>query len=39
MDLVGPVDESIHGNKYFLTILDDFYRYGWVLFLKQKQFF
>ena len=36
MDLVGPVDESIHGNKYFLTILDDFSRYGWVLFLENK---
>eukprot|EP00833_Pecoramyces_ruminatium_P004671 jgi/Orpsp1_1/1178703/evm.model.c7180000066417.1 len=36
MDLVGPVDESIHGNKYFLTILDDYSRYGWVLFLENK---
>jgi len=36
MDLVGPIPESIYGNKYFFTILDDFSRYGWVLFLKSK---
>ena len=34
MDLVGPVEESIHLNRYFLTILDDFSRFGWVLFLQ-----
>jgi len=36
MDLVGPVNESIHGSKYFLSILDDFSLYGWVLFLGNK---
>jgi len=36
MDLVGPVNESIHGSKYFLSILDDFSLYGWVLFLDNK---
>jgi len=36
MDLVGPLPDSIHSNKYFFTILDDFSRYGWVLFLKGK---
>jgi len=36
MDLVGPVEESIHLNRYFLTILDDFSRFGWVLFLQSK---
>jgi len=24
MDLVGPVTESVYGNKYFLTIIDNF---------------
>ena len=36
MDLVGPLPDSIYCNKYFFTILDDFSRYGWVLFLKVK---
>lgn len=36
LDLVGPLPESIYGNKYFFTILDDYSRYGWVLFLKGK---
>jgi len=36
MDLVGPITESIYGNKYFLSILDDYSRFGWVLFLKNK---
>ena len=36
MDLVRPVTESIHGNRYFLTIIDDFSRYGWVLFIENK---
>ena len=36
MDLVGPIAPSVNGNKYFLTILDDFSRFGWVLFLQSK---
>jgi len=28
MDLVGPITESIYGNKYFLSILDDYSRFG-----------
>jgi len=36
MDLVGPLPDSIYGKKYLFTILDDFSRYGWVLFLKGK---
>ena len=36
MDLVGPMSESIHGNKYFLSILDDFSRFGWIIFLENK---
>jgi len=27
---------SIHGHKYFLTIIDDYSRYTWVFLLKQK---
>ena len=36
MDLVVPLPESIYGNKYLFTILNDFLRYGWILFLKVK---
>ncbi len=36
LDLIGPIDESIYGNKYILTIMDDFSRYGWVIFLPNK---
>jgi len=36
MDLVVPINKSIYGNKFFLTILDDFSRYGWVLFMESK---
>ena len=37
MDLVGPLPESIYGSHYFFTILDDYSRYGWVLFLKNTR--
>ena len=36
MDIIGPISESIYGNKYILTILDDFSRYNWVYFLTGK---
>ncbi|WVY96787.1 hypothetical protein V8G54_028938 [Vigna mungo] len=37
MDIWGPFSKtSIHGHKYFLTILDDFSRYTWVVLLKSK---
>jgi len=36
MDLVSSSEPSIYGNKYFLSILDDYSRYGWVIFLKSK---
>jgi len=38
MDICGPFSKaSIHGERYFLTILDDFSRYAWiVLLLKSK---
>jgi len=33
----GPYSfTSIHGHKYFLTIVDDYSRYIWVFPLKQK---
>jgi len=33
----GPYSlSSIHGHKYFLTIVDDYSRYTWVFPLKQK---
>jgi len=34
MDLVGPVINSINNNKYFLTILDDYSRFGLVIFTE-----
>jgi len=37
MDLVQSPDYSIYGNKYFLTILDDYSRYGWVIFIDSKE--
>jgi len=36
MDLVGPVINSINNNKYFLTILDDYSRFSWVIFTESK---
>jgi len=37
MDIWEPFSKSsIHGHKYFLTILDDFSRYTWVILLKSK---
>jgi len=36
MDLVGPIDESIHNNMYFISILDDFSRFRWVIFIQNK---
>ena len=36
LDIVGPVQESIHGNKYFLTILDNYSRFCWVYFQKAR---
>ena len=37
LDIWGPFSKiSIHGHKYFLTILDDFSRYTWVILLKSK---
>ena len=37
IDLCGPsFIERIGGNKYILVIVDDFSRFTWVFFLKQK---
>ena len=36
MDTVSSPDTSLYGNKYFLTILDDYTRYAWLYFIKSK---
>jgi hypothetical protein len=37
MDIFGPVAYvSIGGNKYGFVIVDDYSRYTWVFFLKDK---
>jgi transposase InsO family protein len=36
-DVCGPFpNESYGGSKYFLTVIDDFFHFSWVFFLKQK---
>ena len=36
-DIWGPISiTSIKGHKYFLTVLDDFSRFVWVILLKSK---
>ncbi|KAI3666984.1 hypothetical protein L6452_42025 [Arctium lappa] len=37
MDLFGPVNiQSIVGKKYTLVIIDEYFRYTWVIFLRCK---
>ena len=37
VDIWGPYSiPSIHGHKYFLTIVDDYSGYTWIFLLKQK---
>ena len=37
MDLFGPVrTKSLNGSSYCYVIIDDYSRYGWVLFLSSK---
>ena len=36
MDTISVPNSSIYGNKFILTILDDYSRYGWVFCLKSK---
>ena len=35
-DVSGPYSLTICGNKYFLTFIDDFSRYGYVFLIKEK---
>ncbi|GJT78086.1 retrovirus-related pol polyprotein from transposon TNT 1-94 [Tanacetum coccineum] len=37
IDLCGPMRiQSINGRKYILVIVDDYYRFTWVKFLRSK---
>ena len=37
MDLMGPITpDSIAGKKYIFVLVDDFSRYTWVDFLRNK---
>ena len=37
MDLMGPTrTESMGGNHYIMVVVDDFSRYSWVEFLREK---
>ena len=38
-DIAGPYDiESLGGNRYYITFIDDFSRKCWVYALKEKSF-
>jgi hypothetical protein len=38
MDIWGPYSTAtLHGHKYFLTIVDDFSRFTWLVLLKGKR--
>jgi hypothetical protein len=37
MDLIGPMQvESLGGKKYAYVVVDDFSRYTWVNFIREK---
>jgi len=36
MDLIGPIQNYIYSNKYFLIIVDENSRFGCTLFIKSK---
>ena len=37
VDLMGPIRmESMGGKRYIMVVVDDFSRYSWVKFLKEK---
>ena len=37
MDLMGPIRmESMGGKRYIMVVVDDFSRYSWVEFLREK---
>ena len=35
-DISGPFDTTICGNKYFITFIDDFSRYGYLYLINDK---
>ena len=35
-NISGPYSSTLCGNKYFITFIDDFSRYGYVFFIKEK---
>lgn len=36
-DIWGPIStQSVHGHKYFLTIIDEHSRFTWIICLKSK---
>lgn len=36
-DVFGPIKQlSVSGLKYMVTFIDDFSRYAWVFFMKEK---
>ena len=35
-DISGPYSTTLCGNKYFITFIDDFSRYGYVFFIKEN---
>ena len=39
MNTVSINNPSLYGNKYFVSILDDYTRFGWVLFKSKDQVF
>lgn len=36
VDLVGPLPTTQRGHRYWLTIVDDYSRYGWTILLTTK---
>lgn len=37
MNLIGPMEiESIGGKRYSMVVVDDYSRYTWIEFLKDK---
>lgn len=37
MDLMGPMQiESLGGKRYAFVVIDDFYGYTWMKFLKEE---
>ena len=37
-NISGPYSSTLCGNKYFITFIDDFSRYGYVFFIKEKSY-